>query len=215
MEYDYSEIRDGKTPGRCFMNQTLANIDFKYPVLDVGGGHKFSYHRYMDTKNNKTVAINLPRAESMDVIADAESTFPFHHNSFETVFCFNIIEHLYEYQNVYTESYRVLKDGGKLLLSIPFFYKIHGDPSDFNRFTEYRLRRDLSNFNNIIIHALDEGPISAGFSQILPILKFNILKYIIWEISRLSDSTLKRNVDKYKMLFSGKYPIGYVVEAVK
>lgn len=215
MEYDYSEIRDGKSPGRCFMNQTLGNIEFEYPVLDVGGGHNWSYHRHMNTDHDKTIAINLPRAESMDIIADAESQFPFSDSSFETVFCFNVIEHIYEYENVFQESYRVLKENGKLLLWIPFLHRIHGDPSDFNRFTEYRLRRELADFRILNIYSLDEGPISAGFYQTQPILKADLMKYIGWEVSRRVDSALKRYLDRYDELFTGKYPIGYLVEAKK
>lgn len=215
MGYQYSEIRHGKTPGRCFMNKTLVDLEFEHPVLDVGGGHDWSYHRHMDTNHEKTITMNLPRAESMDIIADAESKFPFSDGSFSTVFCFNVIEHIYDFQNVFRESYRVLKDDGKLLLWIPFLHKIHGDPSDFNRFTEYRLRQDLSSFSNVNVYPLDEGPISAGFYQIQPILKFNLLKYIGWEVSRRMDSALKRSVSKYDELFTGRFPIGYAVEAQK
>lgn len=215
MEYNYSEIRSGKTPGRCFMNQTLANLEFEHPVLDVGGGHDWSYHRNMDTNHEEVITMNLPRAESMDVIADAESGLPFFNNSFSTVFCFNVIEHLYNFQNIYQESHRVLEDGGKFLLWVPFLHKIHGDPSDYNRFTEYRFKRDLSAFNTVDFYPLDEGPLSAGFYQLQPILKFGLLKYIGWEATRRLDSFFKQNINKYDKLFSGKFPIGYVIEAVK
>lgn len=215
MEYNYSEIRGGKTPGRCFMNQTLSDLEFEHPVLDVGGGHDWSYHRHMGTKHEETISMNLPRAESMDVIADAESRFPFSDSSFATVFCFNVIEHLYDFQNVYQQSYRVLQDGGKLLLWVPFLHKIHGDPSDFNRFTEYRIKRDLSSFGTVNIFPLDEGPMSAGFYQLQPIMKFDLLRYLGWEVSRTLDSVFKRCISKYNKISTGKFPIGYVVEAIK
>ena len=39
---------------------------------------------------------------------------------------------------------RVLKPGGHAWLSIPFVYPIHNEPYDFQRYTEYGLRREAA-----------------------------------------------------------------------
>jgi hypothetical protein len=41
------------------------------------------------------------------------------------------------------ESHRVLKSGGTLLLSVPFLYPIHADPSDFQRWTLVKWKNQL------------------------------------------------------------------------
>jgi hypothetical protein len=41
------------------------------------------------------------------------------------------------------EFARVLKPGGTMLFSMPFLYPIHDAPHDFQRLTQYGLRRDL------------------------------------------------------------------------
>jgi SAM-dependent methyltransferase len=45
------------------------------------------------------------------------------------------------------EIYRVLKPGGKLLITVPFVWEEHEAPYDFRRFTSYGLLSYLKNFN--------------------------------------------------------------------
>jgi len=58
---------------------------------------------------------------------------PFKDNVFDTVICTQVIEHVPRPWLVVHEIYRVLKEGGHLLLSTPFLYPYHLEPRDYFR----------------------------------------------------------------------------------
>jgi len=51
---------------------------------------------------------------------------------------------------------RVLRPGGKLLLNVPFLYRIHEAPHDYYRYTEFALRRfaEQSGFDLLLLQAI-------------------------------------------------------------
>jgi SAM-dependent methyltransferase len=65
-----------------------------------------------------------------------------------------VLEHIYDFDRFFSESYRCLKPGGRLLLIVPFLYFFHGAPDDFFRFTESALDRLLNNFKILLKKAL-------------------------------------------------------------
>jgi len=111
-------------------------------VLDAGAGETqyapcFSRQRYVG------VDLAVGDAEwdygSLDVISDL-TRLPFASGSFDA--CLNIVtlEHLPEPASALTETGRVLKPGGVLLLAAPLVWEIHQAPHDFFRFTSYGVR---------------------------------------------------------------------------
>ncbi|MHA6204402.1 class I SAM-dependent methyltransferase [Dyella soli] len=75
------------------------------------------------------------------VFADAAS-IPFADACFDGVCCLEVLEHVPNPLNVIVEICRVLKPSGRAWVSMPFLYPLHDAPYDFQRFTEYGLRRD-------------------------------------------------------------------------
>lgn len=53
------------------------------------------------------------------LIHNAEEKLPFKKNTFDTILFFAVLEHLKNREKAISEVYRILKDGGKLLLSVP------------------------------------------------------------------------------------------------
>ena len=49
-------------------------------------------------------------------------SLPFEDNSFDLIFCSEVLEHLEDYHAAIKEIYRVLKSGGKFLSSVPSFW---------------------------------------------------------------------------------------------
>jgi SAM-dependent methyltransferase len=60
---------------------------------------------------------------------------------FDMVLCTQVLEHVPNPQVVLAELARVLKPGGTLWLTAPFFYAPHELPHDYYRYTEEGLRR--------------------------------------------------------------------------
>jgi len=76
------------------------------------------------------------------VFADA-ARLPFPNRCFDSVICLEVLEHVPDPTTVMKEIERVLKPGGRAWISMPFLYPLHDAPFDFQRYTEYGLRRDV------------------------------------------------------------------------
>jgi SAM-dependent methyltransferase len=85
---------------------------------------------YRDSANAK-----LNRA---DHVYDGQ-TLPFADESFDTVLNTQVLEHVPDPFALFQEMVRVLAPGGRLLLTVPFAYRIHSVPYDFHRFTHFAL----------------------------------------------------------------------------
>ncbi|MGN6382407.1 MAG: class I SAM-dependent methyltransferase [Dyella sp.] len=75
------------------------------------------------------------------VFADA-AHLPFATGHFDAVVCLEVLEHVTDPAVVINEIARVLKNRGRAWISMPFLYPLHDAPFDFQRYTEYGLRRD-------------------------------------------------------------------------
>lgn len=63
--------------------------------------------------------------------------FPLADKTYSAIICSQVLEHAFEPELLLSETYRVLEPGGKLLLTIPFFWPEHEQPYDSQRFTSY------------------------------------------------------------------------------
>lgn len=106
-------------------------------VLDAGSG-KQQYKKYFShAKYESTDIIKLPGSEH-DFICSLDD-IPKPDNSYDTVLCTQVLEHVEFPQKVICELFRVLKPGGKLFLTAPQGAAVHGVPYHFFNFTEYGL----------------------------------------------------------------------------
>lgn len=110
-------------------------------LLDVGCGTKpyqsiFSVDEYIgididsDTSRQRGCA---------DYIYDGIS-FPFEGNTFDSILCNQVLEHVFNPEDFVQELNRVLKPSGKLLLTVPFVWDEHEQPHDYARYSSYGLR---------------------------------------------------------------------------
>lgn len=71
------------------------------------------------------------------------------------VVCTEVLEHTLRPFDAVKEIWRILKPDGKLFLSVPFNFRIHGPLPDCWRFTEYGLRELLKNYNILELKSLE------------------------------------------------------------
>jgi SAM-dependent methyltransferase len=77
--------------------------------------------------------------EHIDVYYDGK-TIPFCDNHFDSILCTEVFEHLFDIEILLKELHRVLKPGGKMLVTCPFVWNEHEAPIDYARYTQYALR---------------------------------------------------------------------------
>jgi SAM-dependent methyltransferase len=106
-------------------------------VLDLGGNRigkrgVFDIDRY----DFRVIYANLSRVKQPNLQTEA-SCLPFREAVFDVVVCSELLEHVPCPPVVLSEIFRILRKGGTLLICVPFLTRIHGDPSDYGRYTDY------------------------------------------------------------------------------
>jgi len=156
-----------KTILRILMNnRARITQELNGKILDLGSGTvKPSYYEFLRINENaEIISVDISDERKPSVKADLEGLFPFEDKEFSYVLCFNLLEHIFNYQNLINESYRVLQNNGKLIGAVPFLSSIHADPNDYFRYTQSSLSRIFNEigFRDIKIEALGYGPFVMG-----------------------------------------------------
>ncbi len=111
-------------------------------TLDVGCGRK-PYESLFKTE--QYIGMDVPKPghnhenEKVDVYYDGEN-FPFENNHFDSVVCFEVLEHIFNADEFLNEINRVMKTGGCALFTAPFIWFEHEKPYDFARYSSFGLK---------------------------------------------------------------------------
>lgn len=106
-------------------------------VLDVGAGEVDRYGRFFSIKDR--VRMDVHPGPNVDVVGSADN-IPFDNESFDSVVCTQVFEHLKYPQKSAQEIFRVLKKGGHAVITVPQMNELHEEPHDYFRYTKYGLR---------------------------------------------------------------------------
>lgn len=118
-----------------FYSEKIKLLNHGDKVLDVGGKKRnkrglFNIESYL----LKTEYLNIDKNTEPDYLADASETGR-PADYYNAVIISEVLEHVPAPEKVLREAYRILKPGGKILATVPFFVPFHGDPYDFGRYT--------------------------------------------------------------------------------
>lgn len=128
-----------------FLNRNLAL--FKGPYLEVGSKD------YGSTQNLRSffpgedyVGVDISAGDGVDAVLDL--TAPFEEietvlkgRRFGTIFCLSVLEHCEQPFVMADNLSRLLREEGRLYLSVPFVARFHGYPSDYWRFTHEGVKK--------------------------------------------------------------------------
>lgn len=124
-------------------------------VLDLGGKREKKRGAFQPPEHQAQTwwYVNLDRETTPNIFADVTRT-PLEDQSVDCVLCTEVLEHLPNPQACVDEVHRLLRNDGTAFVSVPFFYPVHADPYDFQRFTEDGLRRLFREFKSVEVHRM-------------------------------------------------------------
>jgi SAM-dependent methyltransferase len=110
-------------------------------LLDIGCGNK----PYLPFFQHVTryVGIDLPPPPGVERCPDVWASalrLPFAAERFDTVLCTQVLEHVPQPEQLLREVFRVMRVGGRLILTAPQTWGLHEEPEDYYRFTRYGLQ---------------------------------------------------------------------------
>lgn len=102
-------------------------------VLDVGCGDA-PYRKWLGEVEGY-IGIDTHPGKGVDCVVAGHTAWPIADKAVDTVICTQVLEHVEDLSLFIQEIDRVLRRGGRLLVSFPFIYNEHGAPQDFRRFS--------------------------------------------------------------------------------
>jgi SAM-dependent methyltransferase len=115
-------------------------------LLDFGCGRKPYEHLF---KVDQYIGIDLEKTghdhsrSKVDVYYDGKK-IPFPDASFDALFCSEVLEHVFNPNEVLPEINRVLKPGARAIITTPFCWNEHEPPNDYARYTSFGLAHLLN-----------------------------------------------------------------------
>lgn len=106
-------------------------------MLDIGAGSG-KYKKIFQDRVTSYKALETYAAPHIDIVGNAEHV-PCQDRSFDTILCCEVLEHVPHPWKVVSESYRLLRDGGVAIFTVPFLIPYHPDPGDYFRITDQGL----------------------------------------------------------------------------
>jgi SAM-dependent methyltransferase len=129
-----------RTSGRYYIRQFLrcyqadchgAFLEFGDPYFrDCFTSSQITHYDIMDV---------VPRSD-VTIQADIQDCPQIASHTYDVIVCTQVLEHIANPFKAASELHRILKPGGKLLLTVPAAYEYHADPHDYWRYTPDSLR---------------------------------------------------------------------------
>lgn len=204
-----------------FVEKSAKKMPKNSKVLDAGAGpcpykKMFSHCKYEATDFKDTHKI-LDFVCSLDKIHKRDNTY-------DSILCTEVLEHVENPQLVVNELHRILKNKGKLFITVPQGWMLHQEPYNFFYFTKYGLKSLLkkAGFRKITITSM-----GGYFKFLADTLRFNSIaeqwkekKLIYYPISFIDLILFKTFISfiLFHLDFIDKrqkWSMGYTVEAVK
>ena len=195
---------------RSLMNQLIESLFLKGQVIDIGGGKKSNYMKLLNY--DSYMSINIDPAIEPDILLKVNQNFPLDNDRFDTCILFNVLEHIFDWEFIFSEISRILRNQSEIHIIIPFLYPIHGAPNDYIRTTSEYLKNYLNeyNFKNIKVLPISYGPFTnaqlVGYNHIL-------VNGILRQISVFLDKVFSIFFKKKLIKYAQKCPLFYYVHA--
>lgn len=184
-------------------------------LLDLGCGNVPLYEFYK-SRTSEAICVDWENTyhknDFIDYQFNLNEPFPENIGKFDTILTTDVIEHIENPDVFFDEISKSLEIGGKLILSTPFLYWVHEAPYDFQRFTEFKLKKYCEKNSLKILELTPYGGVLEAIADLISKLLAN---------TKLSIKIFNKIVPKIVMhkWFACKqartYPLGYILVAEK
>jgi len=204
----------GQGIGRVLMDLEISRtVELKGRVLDIGGRGKHSYYSGLETLPAQSIWVLDICVDGTVDINGSITDLPIASNSCDVVLCFNVLEHVFDYESAMRETQRILKPDAVLYGRVPFLMSVHRDPSDYWRYTRQALEATLkaADFKEITIRA-NGGLFLVVLNLLGPVwrrigwIRF-VLAPLFLAMDVLFDRMVGDNINRER------YPLGYFFSA--
>lgn len=143
-------------------------------VLEIGAGSGFLRPVVSaEVPNACYVGGEIAPTDNTDVVLDAIS-LPIACGSVDVVLAVEILEHVAEPRLLVAEAARVLRPGGRLILTVPFMFGVH-DFVDYHRFTPLGFEQLVQDFGFVISETRLRGGTFVAATGLIRALILNAL----------------------------------------
>jgi len=175
---------------------TLLGSQLSGRILDIGAGTGHGA-RYLRGKNTEYYPADLPtgrnrlngniskRTEKLEIYCSCYA-LPFMDECMGGTMLIFVLEHLENPQIALSESYRVTKMGGYLLIATPFSFPVHGFPSDYRRWTLEGLKIEINHAGFEVMDAISMGDAFTSLALNVNLLLKYHLRQSRWTVIRLA-----------------------------
>ena len=189
-------------------------------LLDAGCG-VMPFKRLLKDTLDEYHSIDIEkRLPEVDFVGDLQDMNGVAAESYDVILCTEVLEHVPRPERLMEEAWRVLKPGGKLILSVPHLSRLHEEPFDYYRFTKYGLNVLFERNSFSVLELVSTGSLFSFFGHQIS----TAIVGSTWHIPLLGRIVFLLNaglcslpcyaLDKLFPL-SERYPLGYVAVVEK
>jgi len=137
-------------------------------LLDFGCGGQ-PYRQLFLPHISTYVGADVSQASgvTLDIRLVPGGPVPLPDRSVDTILSTQVLEHVFDFTSYLAECHRLLRRGGKLIITVPQQWRLHEVPFDYWRFTRYGLSEVLSRGGFLVETMTPCGGVFALIGQIL------------------------------------------------
>jgi 2-polyprenyl-3-methyl-5-hydroxy-6-metoxy-1,4-benzoquinol methylase len=162
-----------------------------------------------------------PRSSDVRYVCSATDISPVPDAAYDTVLCSEVLEHVADPGAALAEIGRVLKPGGRLVLTTPFLGRLHDEPHDYYRFTKHGLATLLEAVPLEVEETTATSSVASFLGhQVATVLVAGtwhvpVIRWLAFALNAIAVVAPSILIDRLLGPVREKLPTGYVVVAIK